>query len=472
MAIQTKQMALLGLPSVLENGYPYHRAGGAKKTNGGHLDQEPSNVTIPGNNLPYECTMWGAATKIGNINAIGLVNHTLDRYRGSYFSVVSLLTVPTLAGALTPVHWKNYYPTSLDASSNLTGTYTAIDDSPFSNAGESDYVTNAGAGAWSARFGFATPSSPALSATAVANDQLFTIRIGEGAASSDTVTVKLYENNVLLATLADAIQFGDNDPLGRKVLSFPWSSSLLSTADGSNVQVQIESADSVVLYSVVWTCAPAIESFGDDRAYYSGWVQIPGFDSSTSLGGLDPELVGEEPVKTDLFLFDRTLDFTTSPDGFSPLVGVSFAQASNTDEPVSLGVLLAGTVFRPERNFTTLSLGVHDESKKQRTLGGQDIISSRNRRRYATFTIPLVKRSQFAQLFERIDFRKGSTGAFLVSFFPEDDLDDVKRLTTFYATLTQEADQPWVISGVKIGGTDEDTVPFRFEKTYSIEEKL
>lgn len=428
-------------------------------TGANHTDQEPSNISVvTGGGGMLHGIFSAQPDNYANVNCVGIVNHNLDRLRGSYWRAVVEGGIRGTFIAISNIG-VNLYPTSLDSSTTLTGTYTDVDDDPWLAASEADYLQPSVGGSYMARFGFATPTSLS-NVTTGGFDSLFAIRVMP--TSTGRLTVKLYENNVAIRTLLDNEYVGSNptlsaDPKLRNILLLGWNTSELGTADGSLVQVQIEATNCNVA-SVLWMASYARTVYGID----SGFIPV----DPTDVADLNPpDQGGVEPMKNDFYLF-ATGTALTGADGVVPNVMVQLVTAANDDSLPTLGVLVAGTAFRPSVNFASASLGVIDESQGSRTLGGQMAAVSLSRRRSFTYALGLCTPDEHDELFSAIDWRKGLTGAFLVSGFPEHDT--LRRAWTAYV-VQADGGEPWTPFTANLSGSAEVTM---FRRVYALEEKL
>jgi hypothetical protein len=469
-------MIIAGIPNVMQGGIC--SVGGAD--GGNHADQEPSSYSTAASNLPSASTfLVQSRAVLEQVNFVAIVNHNLDKQKGSYWRVWADSKAPSSSNAI--VGTQELYPTSRDASSNLTGTYSAIDDNPFLSASESDYITF-GASSYGT-FGFGTPTDdPAQQA---GNEHAIVLR---GNATGLKVTV--IPGGVGTTTvLCDGETIGDEDPLARRVLILPFGTGILDP-DLSTFQVKVEADNGSRIYSLMWS--HGYYATGTMPQFDSGWMLIAGESSTTQLVAPSPWLNKYEKQQTDICYIDadgvihKTIGATgqgfaeygtwiAAPDvvGDAAYVYVSFLNAATDDRLNRLGVLAAGQFYQvpAERNFTGLSFGIEDASKKVMTFGGQELPSNRHRRRKATFTLPRVTRLDMAALAERIDIAKGVTGAFLVAFYPEDDAAFLSDLMTFWCTQDEAMQGAWVHSPMSVVN-DEDSAPFRFDRTYSVKEKI
>lgn len=470
-------LIIAGIPNVMQGGIC--SIGG---TDGGtHGDQEPSSYSVATSNLPSASTfLVQSRAVLESINFVAIVNHNIDKAKGSYWRVWADTKAPSSANAI--VGTQELYPTSRDASANLTGTYSAIDDNPFLSASESDYITF-GASSYGT-FGFGTPTDDPSTAK---NDHAIVLR---GNATGLKVTV-IPGGGGTTTVLCTGETIGDQDPTARRVLILPFDTSILDP-DLSTFQVKIEADNGSRVYALMW--AHGYYASGTTPQFDSGWMPFTGEQATTQLTAPSPWLNKYEKQQTDICYigadaairntygpiatgqgFAEYTTYIAAPDviGDAPYVYVSFLNAATDDRLNRLGVLAAGSFYQvpSDRNFTGLSFGIDDASKKTVTFGGQELPSNRNRRRKATFTLPRVPRMDMAALAERIDIAKGVTGAFLVAFYPEDDASLLSDLFTFWCTQDESAPGGWVLSPMSVVD-EEDSAPFRFDRTYTIKEKI
>lgn len=446
--------ALLVPDNICDGGTAYTGQAGAEVAGGSHNDQEPSRVTSLSGMLPSVSQFRVEASEAGLVDFVEIVNHNLDRRRDSYWRAWVADRDAQPFSIFTGI--QELYPTSLDASSNLTGTYTDVDDNPWASASSSDYLQPTGVGAWSARFGFATPSS-ALSS--VGNDHLFVLRVFPSLSiNSGTLTVTLYEAGSPVATLLNAVDVGATDRLDRVIYIAKFSTSQLGTASGADVQIQIDASQEVRVASVLW-CAGLDVTGGND----SGWIQIDQPPSSASFGSLSAG-ISEEPMPAEFYRFASSTDLSAAG---VPMVAAAFVNATNDASPTNkLGVLVAGKAWELPYNPESVSLTFEDRSARIEALGGQDTGSNLRRRRVFRLPLQLLTRAQQIEVSERIDWRKGQVGAFYVNIFPNDTT--LRRMWGAWVRVAEPGE--WV--PINVMDSDDTESVLRFSRTYLLREKL
>lgn len=418
------------------------------------VTQEPSDVSIATSASPDDAT-WRADNE-QDVDVIAVVNHNWPREIGTRWRA----WLNGVDGSYSPGIYKKLavaVPTITADSSNTSGGFANVDVNPWTGTFGSPMHGSA-AGTYWALLEFASPGGLCGDSDTGSPTQAFVV-VGSWATTPTptvrTVTVELWEGGSFVRKILDAVPYSQ----GCFAVAY-WDASELFDPTGANQpQVRIEFDDmDAAIYSVAWVQGlPSL-----DASYDSGWVEIDSLAAPPSWGQVSPEAVAGEPVKNEFMLLASTV--AAADAGYAT---VSCLCPLRTLDDPQVGVLTAGKGWRPSSNFTGLTLGVADASKKSRTLGGQDIIAARDRRRVATWTLEGVSREDFVQLFHRIDWRKGSTGAFLVAFFPEDSV--LRPTTTFWVTLDTQTSQPWT----PYTGTDgSDSVPLLFTRQFAVEEKL
>lgn len=458
------EMAICGIPNALEGGNSAIGQGsGVAVAGGSHADQEPSSVSIATSRSPEYATFQTVCPRSTPLDFIAMVNHNLDRARGSHYRAIAAQATSS-SPSLTARHLQVLAPKFSGALNSTTGAGTGsptADDPPWTD----EYEVNGLYGTLHGTF-----ETPAKTLSLNPNSQAFVVRAISFAEPPlpSAITVKVLESSAEKATLTTALPIDVYDTLGRKLFIFPWSATILAASSGANVEILIETAnsDSTIVVGCAW-----VAGFdpGND-AYDSGWVEIEE-PSDVNFGSLPPSIgAASEPQAAELHLFSSTFTPYLDSFGYSGVAMVSLIDAGLDNRLPRIGVLVSGTAWRPrsDKNFVGLSFGVEDLSTVVATGGGQRLGRSRRRLRKVGFTLPRLTRSELAQLFQRIDWTKGTLGAFLIALYPEDPY--LKNLSTIWVTLAQGESQPFTLSATSVEN-DEDTVPFRFDKSYSCLEK-
>lgn len=447
----TERAILAGLPNLLENGTALTGQGAGEAFAGTHTDPRPAYPTSITTRTPAASTFQGIGAARGDVDYVEIVNHNLDRRRGSYWR--AWLQLSSVGGYSTFNGLEELYPTATEASSNCTGDHTDVDDDPWQTS--VDGLVATAPGAWSARFSFATPSEPL---STVGNDHLFVLRAGVTAIpATSTLTVKLYEAGNPVATLLNAEHVGYLDELGRAIFIAPWSTSQLATPSGADVEIQVESNNLLTVTSILWVAGL---SLGADE---TGWVPVSTPPASAAFGAANAALAGEEPTQSDFALFDSPVTFAV---GELPRCAVSFANASHLVEANKLGVLVAAKAFQPNYDVASFAWHVEDPSPKEKTIGGQDVGSNRRRRRVFRFALEDLTNEQMIELAQRVDWRRGHLGPFSVRLFPKHST--LKDLLGGWVTLREIS--PW--EGYNAIDGQDVTSAIRWRREYIVEEML
>lgn len=127
-------------------------------------------------------------------------------------------------------------PDTLAAQTNLSGAVAAVQDDPDSPDGSWLTATDVGADT-EARVTFPTPTGNPTAGAALQEFRVQVRRTNTGGSNgTPTVAIELYEDGVLVASLASGV--GVTSTTG-EVVSATWDASSLSTADGSAVECRV-----------------------------------------------------------------------------------------------------------------------------------------------------------------------------------------------------------------------------------------
>ncbi len=166
-----------------------------------------------------------------------------------------------MGGGLTIPAFTAYQPTSIVASSGITGAVTDVDEG-IDAASDSAYIKPTGSSGSYVTLALANPSA---NPRAGARRQAFALRVkasvdtsGDQAYTRPSVTVELYENvggvSTFRATLGTKAVFGT----AAHLLFFSWNASDLATANGSDAQVRVEFTGTATadawLDAIEWQC--------------------------------------------------------------------------------------------------------------------------------------------------------------------------------------------------------------------------
>lgn len=437
--------------NVCDGGTAYIGQGAGETASGSHNDQEPSSLTSIADMLPIDSSFSVVGTNVSSVDFLAIVNHNLDTQRGSYWR--GWASGWAFGGYAASSYLQQLYPTSLDASSNLAGTYTDVDDNPWATS--ADYLEAAAAGSYSARFGFATPS---VALSDVGNDHAFVIAASSVTlpAGSHTLTVKLFDSNTEIATLINATAVGDSDTLSRSTFIVPFSTSQLNNGTGAGVQCQVEATNGLRIYSVLWVVGLSAGT------YDTGWVAVGTPPASSDFGGISAAASGEEPMPIEFHRFSTAKTYSGTG---RPKITASFLNATNAVSKTNqLGVLVAGKAYKLDFNPAWAELYFEDRSERIEALGGQDLGNNLRRRRVLRVPLQYVTAADHIELAERIDWRKGQVGAFYVNLFPNDAT--LKRLWGAWVRVAEPG--AWIPRTEEVDGV----AGYFFDRSYLLREKL
>ena len=429
----SNKLTILGIPNILANGSGFVGDGGDTTTPANDLGrEEPSQLTLaPTSPNPFNAIWCGVTSQYGtSCDAVAAINHNWGRRSGARWRVWT--TTGTPLAFVTGDFLEQIAPDSIDGSANATGAVTTVDDDPWLPG--SDYITpTVTTDPMTVLLGFPTPSHALVAGTDMEAFVVYAripVSLGSG-----TVTLKLYESGVAKATLATVTLDNASGTATQIVVGY-WNKSQLSTASGANAQLQIETTGNVRIYAAQWVAS----SGSIAAAYDSGWIQVK--QEGAALGNTYPSFVGVEPMKSEIHYLpstktnvEKVLVAALNPD-------INVAQSQ-------LGCLVAGMKWQPEYSFRPGGLlQVIDPSTLGETLGGQDYGSNQRRRRQATVLTPVLWSDEMAMVMDRIDWRKGTRGAFFVSLFPENANADLDRLTSWWSTLASiDGFSPIIVNG-------------------------
>ena len=376
---------------------------------------------------------------IGNHNAFSGGQYRVVAYDGVGFAS------PDYNGTM---YRERLAPTGLSSGSNQSGVVGDIDNNPLTPDGSYIYPTTS-TSAWSVIIDFATPTT--LAAKTGADLQSFVLYVVAAIPSNSqswtlpSIKVELYEGGVFRADLGTRYitkasyptpTFIDGVPIGQYLI-FPWDATLLSDQFGADVQLKITATpgtnSSIYVDEVAWDC----ERDGAQKYVYSSeWVDIP---EPTDVGGLDPYETYEiaarnsseiRPSRDILHFFGATypsslvfIAFRSAGYAESATSGVTTTTLSQTQPEwfptyIQFGILCLGKSLEltdtsgirpPGPTFSPIT-----EERGGITEGGQTYAADSFRRRSLTADLQLT-RENLNIIMDRIDWRKGHSGAFWVA---------------------------------------------------------
>jgi hypothetical protein len=357
--------------------------------------------TAAGRNWPFE--------------AIALVNHNLTRGTGNYSSTTRYSANVFAAFTSESVGVAGYDatgtiaklpPDSLVSSTNATGTYTDVDDDPFSP--DSNNIVPTADVQMITRFSFATP---AATLTPGADAQAFYVLVAPDTAhgrGGGQIKIELWEGGgSLLSTIVN-----DDSVFCTRIVEAYWNASLLATSSGIDVQLRIESTG-LIIKAVEWQAMSIVTTTNID--YVTGNQALPVHGSWTHKASYATlaNVVGPEPTQNFAYALPAVWD--------ASCVGLFIRDPNNTAGYVQAGHFVAGPMFRPAVNIEPGDLvTIEDDSARGRTRGGQNYGSQRRRRRKVFVRCPNLTTTEGWRLFDRLQWRKGMSRPVFVALYPDD----------------------------------------------------
>lgn len=432
--------------------------------------EEPSELArITTNNLLY--TYWLADIDERDISGFALINPNL--WPGGL--------VRFIAGAgASPL--QVFSPNAIEASSNITGAVTAVDE--VLDAPDANFIQpTTTSAAWSVRLSFGTGISPPAPTTG-AHMAMFAIRaiLSATALHYPTMTVSLYESGVLkrvLGSRAVSVSTGDG-----QLFYFTFDPAELADPTMDDVEVLIHctpgdnagggTPNRYAKLNTVNLVADYATALG---VHDSGFIEYPGSElvdlqgdpvpqisvdffpatawtDVSSLGVLivDDQAYHDPPVVTD----------GSYKNGMVPASAILMQPAGY----VQAGVFAAGPALILERG-TRLGpeSSVVVEGYEGVTEGGQTYGADAFRRRRMSVVLTL-NRTEKDVLMNGIDWRRGRSGAFYVNLDP--DLAQEHREFVAGWVTVEEAGAAVQMPGIAYDAGD----LMLYTKAYVLDEKL
>lgn len=454
-----KRFAICGLPNLIDVAGRSHSVGGsavAALPASNISTEEPSEVArvsiLDPRHTVFSTIFSDQTGDAWDVNMMACVNHNAlppphgtTQNGAGQFRFIGAKSIGGISSNTYEdvVGYSRLAPDAITASTNITGGVTNVDESPAAPDGALVAPTTTGS-AWSARFSFPTPTATPRVGSQLQCFVLYHTFTDAGAISWwPSLTVKLFEGSTEVADLGTRYFAAD----GYSV--WAWDASLLSTANGSAVEVEVSSTpvggNYLALDAISWDCERGTLFQGAED---SGWLDIPG-------GFLAPWDGDRTPRVDDL---PPTASFHYIPTtGWENITALHLAfrapsfLVSNHDNLLAnaekllpthldVGVVCAGAAFLalygakygapPTYSITSEPVGVN------KTAGGQNYTADLYRYRSVDVTL-LLTRDEMRSLTDRLDWRKGRTGAFYVALEPAVDL-NYQLHSAFWATLDGE----------------------------------
>lgn len=380
-----------------------------------------------------------------DINCFAVLGHTLTPGAGEFLFRILNLAVSTPA----PPTAEFATPDAIAASSNLAGVVGNIDEDPYAPDGlwltASSPTTNT-----SARFTFeAAPVADALIQRGD-NYQTFSVYVRKTSGGlPPSLTIALYNNGVAVRTLLSG--YSVSSTTGELVEVY-WDFAEVGNVS-TNVEILVTgtvvSGSTLEIGAVRWIVDQAAAGL---ILFDSEWRTIPADDPGALIGNSSAATVGIAPTHNHFMVISPAI--TGAQKGFE----VRFRDASNAAGVIDIGLVMIGYGLQPEVNVSSIRMRTIDPSAIQDVAGGQQYGDNLPKKREFDAEFPQLTKAEAFLLYDRIDFRKGRTGPFLVSLFPDDAT--FRDISTAWVTasssdgiepvpqessaaLTTAADHPW-----------------------------
>lgn len=252
------------------------------------------------------------------------------------------------------------YPTSESGKTNLSGSYTDVDDDPFNSAATGSMAaTNA---TWEVRYNFGTPARNFIPG---AEGQMFVLAM-EMTDAVGALTFELYEAGSKVADLV-AVRADAVDAQAAQLYVIYWNSSSLS---GAGVAPQLRVAGSGALHSEIFGVAlyPTIKNAGGvSPDYDSGWIVALPDVSDAAFGDLPASYCGDLPAR-------NVFHWPSADDEIAYYWSVQIRDPFNVDGYIDIGEMVAGARFEAtiNRDLGKL-LDLKPLGSKTITLGGKHV---------------------------------------------------------------------------------------------------
>lgn len=429
--------------------------------------EEPSEISRILTTNP-EFTYWNAnfQTILRTIGGMAGVNSNLSP-NGYYRFLASE------DGVETPAYQYDT-ATSIEASSNITGTLTDVDESI--SAPDGNFITPTNVAAkWSARFAFNTPSPAPKTGPYMA---AFVARVLQVAGGTTTFyprfTAELYESGSLIRVLGSrAISVATGDG---QLLIFPFDPDELAASDLSNAELRISctaGAGTGSQYGKLNTIALLTDTTNTNSYLFdSGWIPSPASYYAGEEDSPAPQLSFDyfpETAWTDvgnLMLLVMDDQAVADPNGTDDTDNIPVGLIPSAPSgAVDLGVYAAGPALVLARGPAQgPQSGVLVEGYEGVTEGGQTYGADAFRRRTMTVNFTL-NRTEMNLLMDGVDWRRGRSGAIYVNLDPNPE-GQFRQFIAGWVTVAEAG-----IATQKPAAYDAGDLML-FEKQYTFEERI
>lgn len=406
----------------------YTFASGATVTNSAGLtSREPADFATLNSLDPSKCyvsaelasvnkingTAHGAVVKLPNLSVSA---RQMERF--AYYRTYMADATSFVYGVNTAV------PTGVTTTGSVSATggasATTLDDDPYTGGSTAYYNVSP---ASTLLIDFGTPSSG--NTTGTGTFHLFAVQLKpQTTNTSDRVSLKLYDNGVLVSTLREVYL---PEGIGMVTLVAAWDASTVSSL--ANAQLMIDTADAVnnvQVHRARWYACSANSRY----VYDTGFVELGYRDSlSAAAGSLQsPQLA--HLTATGLVAGAHEVVHAWACDA---LTNMSTAYDATVDV-LRVGRLWGSGHIQPANGpGPGSSVTVEDASTSGETVGGQTTGNVGARRRVANLSMPMLTGPEAATLAWRLDYGSGKLNPFMVSILPDDD--DFRAWGCLYCTM-------------------------------------
>jgi hypothetical protein len=266
------------------------------------------------------------------VGGVAWVNHNLSL--GATARTI-LLDATAAAGTHVP---ERIAPNAIEASTNMSGAVTDIDEDPYSldanKMSSTDQLANI-------RLSFPTPAATPSTAT---DAQMFRVAITY--TGSLGFQIQLYEAGSFVRTLGHYPQGGPGSPETGTVLYASWSTTELADQSGADAECRIVCNSSSVdfdLEAVDWLCDSGVSAgsiLGD-----SGWTSVTMDQYDADWGATVSGAIGSAPQQTFLHTFSDA-----NVSSVAKIV-TYFRDPLNSAGYINLGEFVVGPIFVPDLNL-------------------------------------------------------------------------------------------------------------------------
>lgn len=376
-----------------------------------------------------------------SVIGLGLVNHNLQK--GSQIRFISPVDNITYTYATA-------VPTSVVASSNVTGTHTNIDETISAPDGSSVVPTSTGVG-WYIQLGFDAFASPRLGvdlACVVLKSKRITVSGTE--ILTPKLTVDLYESGVFKKALG--YRAPRSTASGGQIYIFSFDFSDLTTTSGANLEIRVSGLPGVNSIGGIssYCNIEVLNVYYESTFQYptpfendSGWITIETDDNlssnisqPTKSNHYVPQTAWNSTAGAVVIRSDQSDHETLLSGGGSPVYNavsdsVTFIQAGGA--PIGDGLTCVSGGLTVDGSGPSSGIEVQEVSGY--TIGGQSYGANSWRRRFTPPLNIVVNRDELLTL-QEIFWTRGNSSPIYVVLEP-DVAANYQKFTSFWCTIKE-----------------------------------